>query len=361
MDELQNTDFINCTGVDELVFQNVDFSLNKDVYCEYYDNLTGEKWTNDSNDYRISLNFIDFDGRKLVFNHFVQDKKDSDFLKSFIDMFTRDSGEDVNENLESIEINQSEIYTSNPFRIKYNSIDSKLRNIDIKNSEFYLYTHSSIYQSLNPFIEIYNRNAVNYLMNGEKCYWPELNINIKNSSYEQYNFEWNENSSGGWWADRDSLFSIITEIYVTRNGNTQDADGILNMFKDPNDGSYLFDYSNININLDHFEVNGKELTSTDYTKSPYFERKVRPCIVCLQEVYKNKKNGEETLEKPCIVDSLDDVSLFNLWINADNPLVSSRLVVKETACITTYNYTYNAYGKNSLMLITYLMGLFMMI
>ena len=345
INELQNTDFINCSGVDELIFQNVDFSLNKDEYCKYYDDLTGEKRSYESLN-RISLNFIDFEGRKLVFNHFIQDKKDADFLKSFIDMFTRnDYGENVNENLEEIEINQSIIYCSNPFRIQYTRIDSKLRNVDIKNSKFYLYTHNSVYKSLNPFFEIYNRNAVSKIGNGETYIWPELNINIKNSSYEQYLFNLNENGSGGWWVDRDSLFPITTEIYMDRNGYTQEADGIVDLLKDPTDGSYLFDYNNININLDHFEVNGSELTSSNFTKLPYFERKIRPCIVCLQEVYQNEKDGKENLNEPCIVDSLDDVYLFNLWINEDNPLVSSRLLVKETACITTYNWFTSVSGE----------------
>ncbi len=44
-------------------------------------------------------------------------------------------------------------------------------------------------------------------------------------------------------------------------------------------------------------------------------------------------------------DSLDDVYLFNLWINEDNPLVSSRLLVKETACITTYNWFTSVSGE----------------
>ena len=343
--DLLNTDFINCSGVDELVFQNVNFSLDKDTYCEYYDDLYDQNWATIENHDRISLNFINFDGRKLVFNHFIQNRKDSDFLKSFIDMFTRNPKQHVNENLESIEINQSEIYCSNPFRIKYTSIDSKLRNVDIKNSKFYLYTHSSIYKSLNPFFEIYNRNFVSHLNFEDKVYWPDLNINIKNTSYEQHIFQANEDSSGGWWADRDSLFPITTEVYIDRNGYTQDAEGISEFLKNPNDGSYWFDYSNININLDNFKVNGIDLTSSNYTKLPYFAREVRPCIVCLQEVYENEKNGKETTEKPCIVDSLDDVYLFNLWVNEDNPLVSSRLVMKETACITTYNHYIDVNGE----------------
>ena len=279
--------FINSKGVNTISFNNSTFSIEP-----------SEEILN-SNIYSISSpNFINFDGKSLEFNNFVQNKRFSNFSFGFIQMSSNDgesiysSLENMNSNLESIKINNSTIYTSVPFNIT-SFRDSLSLDIEINNSNFYnckphnqTPSEGTPLDYLMPFFMLDIDREINKNFN--------VNIDANNVSYGLY---WDEQLdefpvylTGG----SPSIF-----VFYSRLDNS---------YRNNEDGSYNFDeslYEKINenynptddfndlslkdkvdISLNNFSLYGEKIKSFDGFEIPQGENILETyhCDVCQKDV-----------------------------------------------------------------------------
>lgn len=316
------TDFITCTGVDELRFNHVNFGLETFKYDKQEFIKLIEEYG------RTAVNFINFDGKILDFNHFEIDSKNLDYLRAFLNI-----NKNINNKLEVVNVNQSTIYSTNAFRIESNTYDDyflPISEINIKNSTFINPIDSNtIYSSIHPLLNIdvgYFPSGCLINNNGQIVGPLAFDFNIENSEYKtQYFYEF---SNGGWWSNRNSIFNINVNYY-TENFNEQyyHTDTIDSIYKREIDGekTWLFNFNDININLKNFVLNGVKVNSENYDNyrgkklyHDYYE-----CVVC-------EANNKEDKVAPYNVNLGD---LYQFWLDQNKPLFNLELIVKSEGCI----------------------------
>lgn len=316
------SDFITCNGIEELKFNQVNFSLETYQYNpdEFFKLI--EEYG------RTALNFINFDGRVLDFNQFDETKENLDYLRAFINinMFT-------NSNLEEINLNKATIYSTNPFRIAYSHYDDwfpLISEINIKNSTFINPHKTGVYYNVStPFIDFefeYMPGA--FLNDGQDNIASGLflDVNIENSIYKVELFD--EFSNGGWRSFRNSLFNINVNYHVDNfNEQYYQTGKVDSIFRGELNGEekWLLNFDDININLKNFELNGIVINSENYDN--YRSKKIfhdyYECVVCELE---NSENKVKTYNA-----NLAD--LISFWLDPNKPLFNIELIVTSDDCI----------------------------
>ncbi len=277
--------FINSKGVNKISFNNSTFSIEP------------SKEILNSGTYTIlTPNFINFDGKSLEFNNFVQNKRFSNSSWGFIQMSSNDGQSiysslgNMNSNLESIKINNSTIYTSVPFNIS-SFRNSLSLDININNSSFYNCKPYNRHMSdgspldyLMPFFMLDIDREINKNFN--------VNIDINNVSYGLY---WDEQldefpvflTDGS--PSTFVFYSTLNDSY--RNDEYHNFDESLyekidEHFNPANDFNDLSLNDKVNISLNNFSLYGEKINSFDGFEIPQGENilKTYYCDSCQKDV-----------------------------------------------------------------------------
>ena len=279
--------FINSKGVSSISFNNSTFSIEP-----------SEEILN-SGIYSISFpNFINFDGKSLEFNNFVQNKRFSNCSFGFIQMNSNDgqsifsSLENMNSNLESIKINNSTIFTSTPFNIS-SFRNSLSLDIEINNSNFYNckpYYKTGVdgapLDYLMPFFMLNIDRKINNNFN--------IDIEINNVSYDLYWDEQLDEFPGYLTGGSPSIFVFYSGL---NNSYWNYEDGYYNFdeslyekidenFNPTNDFTDLSLKDKINISLNNFSLYGEKIKSFDGFEIPEGENILETyhCASCQRNI-----------------------------------------------------------------------------
>ena len=276
--------FINSKGVNKISFNNSTFSIEP-----------SEEILNSGIYSILSPNFINFDGKSLEFNNFVQNKRFSNFSFGFIQMSSNDEQNihnNMNSNLESININNSTIYTSVPFNItsfrNSLSLDIKINNSNFYNCKPYKRTTSDgiPLDYLMPFFMLDIDREINKNF--------DINIDVNNVSYGLY---WDEQLdefpvylTGG----SPSIFVLYSRL---DNSYRNNEDGYYNFdeslyekinanYNPVDDFDDLSLKDKVNISLNNFSLYREKIKSFDGYEIPQGENilKTYHCDVCQKDV-----------------------------------------------------------------------------
>ena len=305
--ENRSADFIKCEGIDELIFNNVNYSVE----------LKDKNNVNNKNGL-IETNFIDFSGTSLSFNNFHQSKENSDWIRGFINKTTTN-----NIYLKEVEMNNSTIYSEVPFRLDCDFYNwdleeaNYLSSLKINNCSFFTPKEKEDNKTISPFIEIsdYLNAAVPYT----------IDIDINNTSYSLVELDELTNKEG--WKDvkRDSLFHFKKSVtywpqkfegYGAPDFIPRDAEGIIAYLKE----IYQVSYNFMDINLNNFEVNNERINSIDGYEFPTLSLDTYLCENCKKHDYDYNlfKTNEDELN--------------NLFNNEVKPLVGIYLSINANNC-----------------------------
>ena len=245
--------FINCRGVDELSFNNCEFTLD-----------IKEGYSNQDLMNNGIPNFINFDGTTLSFNNFKQNPQHGNYSCGFISVDAN-----LNKNLISVKMNNSTVYTSVPFNIDFDfTSDTSKKELEIyvNNCEFYNYRPAN-HLGLMSFFSLYNTFYEKEDVN------EEINIDINNVSYNKF---WDEEYIYGDLLLNGTAATMFNfcDWDLDREGET----------KDPHDSEYYLNYDinnsaidlsdKVTINVNNYKEYNQRVTPTSATKElPFIERK----------------------------------------------------------------------------------------